>query len=108
MRGKVVWGPWTYTFCTNNAAKRLHLNQLTSLPVQGHVGRAATRVEDAALLTGRASFVDDAGVKPGTLHAAILRSPHGHAEILAIDSSDAGPLAIAAAWVSVRGRMRVK
>jgi 2-furoyl-CoA dehydrogenase large subunit len=69
------------------------LNQLTSLPVQGHVGRAATRVEDAALLTGRASFVDDAGVKPGTLHAAILRSPHGHAEILSIDSTDALKLA---------------
>jgi len=60
---------------------------------QGHLGRAALRVEDAALLTGRGSFTDDVGVKPGTLHAAILRSPHGHAEILSIDSSMALSLA---------------
>jgi 2-furoyl-CoA dehydrogenase large subunit len=60
---------------------------------QGHVGRAAPRVEDAALLSGRGSFTDDVGVKPGTLHAAILRSPHGHAEILSIDSSAALKLA---------------
>jgi 2-furoyl-CoA dehydrogenase large subunit len=60
---------------------------------QGHVGRAATRVEDAALLSGRGSFTDDVGVKPGTLHAAILRSPHGHAEIVSIDSSEALTLA---------------
>ncbi|MDB5962245.1 MAG: carbon monoxide dehydrogenase [Massilia sp.] len=54
-----------------------------------HVGKPLPRVEDAALLTGRGSFCDDLGVKPGTLHAAILRSPHGHAEIVAIDSSAA-------------------
>ncbi|MGZ9709337.1 xanthine dehydrogenase family protein molybdopterin-binding subunit [Glaciimonas sp. GNP009] len=65
----------------------------THSTLQGHVGRAATRVEDAALLSGRGSFTDDIGVKPGTLHAAILRSPHGHAEILSIDSSDALALA---------------
>ncbi|HEX9173508.1 MAG TPA: xanthine dehydrogenase family protein molybdopterin-binding subunit, partial [Telluria sp.] len=55
----------------------------------GHVGKALPRVEDAALLTGRGSYADDIGVKPGTLHAAILRSPHGHAEILSIDSAAA-------------------
>ncbi|MDB5919587.1 MAG: carbon monoxide dehydrogenase [Massilia sp.] len=60
---------------------------------QGHVGRATQRVEDAALVTGRGSFTDDVGVKPGTLHAAILRSPHGHAEILSIDSTEALKLA---------------
>ncbi|MDB5910073.1 MAG: carbon monoxide dehydrogenase [Massilia sp.] len=80
------------------------MNQTISLPAednagpahaapQGHVGRAATRVEDAALLSGRGSFTDDVGVKPGTLHAAILRSPHGHAEILSVDSTDAMKLA---------------
>ena len=66
------------------------MNQIPSMPAQahagpttaapqGHVGRAAHRVEDAALLSGRGSFADDVGVKPGTLHAAILRSPHATA-----------------------------
>ena len=42
-------------------------------------GQSIERVEDAALLTGRGRFIDDLGEKPGTLHAAILRSPHAHA-----------------------------
>jgi len=47
------------------------------------------RVEDAALLTGRGRYIDDLGVKPGTLHAAILRSPHAHARIVRIDKDAA-------------------
>lgn len=50
-----------------------------------HVGRAMARVEDAALLSGRGRYADDLGVKPGTLYAAILRSPHAHAAIRSID-----------------------
>src|ERR1700730_17037580 len=53
------------------------------------VGQSIARVEDAALLTGRGRFIDDLGVRPGTLYAAILRSPHAHAEILSIDSEAA-------------------
>ena len=53
------------------------------------VGQSIPRVEDAALLTGRGRFIDDLGVRPGTLHAAILRSPHAHADILSIDSEAA-------------------
>ena len=49
------------------------------------IGRSLPRVEDAALLSGRGRFIDDLGVPPGTLHAAILRSPHAHADIAAID-----------------------
>src|SRR5277367_2031316 len=49
------------------------------------VGRSVPRVEDAALLTGRGRYIDDLGVRPGTLQAAILRSPHAHAEIESID-----------------------
>jgi 2-furoyl-CoA dehydrogenase large subunit len=52
---------------------------------QPWVGRSIERVEDAALLSGRGRFIDDLGVQPGTLHAAILRSPHAHADILSID-----------------------
>lgn len=50
------------------------------------LGRSVERVEDAALLTGHGVYADDAGVKPGTLHAAIVRSPHGHARVLEIDA----------------------
>jgi 2-furoyl-CoA dehydrogenase large subunit len=53
------------------------------------VGRSIPRVEDAALLTGRGRFIDDLGVRPGTLYAAILRSPHAHADIVSIESSAA-------------------
>jgi 2-furoyl-CoA dehydrogenase large subunit len=53
------------------------------------VGQSIPRVEDAALLTGRGRFVDDLGVRPGTLHAAILRSPHAHADIVSIELSAA-------------------
>jgi 2-furoyl-CoA dehydrogenase large subunit len=49
------------------------------------LGRSLERVEDAALLSGRGRFIDDLGTKPGTLHAAILRSPHAHARIKSID-----------------------
>jgi 2-furoyl-CoA dehydrogenase large subunit len=53
------------------------------------VGKPVLRLEDPALLRGRARFVDDLPVKPGTLHAAILRSPHAHAEIVSIDAGRA-------------------
>ncbi len=56
---------------------------------QGWIGRDIERVEDAALLTGRGRYLDDLGVKPGTLHMAILRSPHAHADILSVDTSTA-------------------
>lgn len=55
----------------------------------GWVGRSIERVEDAALLTGRGRYIDDLGVPPGTLHAAILRSPHAHARIRGIDVTTA-------------------
>src|SRR4051812_16224094 len=56
----------------------------TSRPVP-HVGRPMQRLEDAAILLGRGGYADDLGVKPGTLHASVVRSPHPHAEIKGID-----------------------
>ena len=50
-----------------------------------YVGRSLTRVEDADLLCGRGRFGDDLPVRTATLHAAILRSPHAHAELLSVD-----------------------
>lgn len=55
----------------------------------GSLGQAVERVEDLSLLTGSALFGDDLPLRAGTLHAAILRSPHAHAEILSIDASKA-------------------
>jgi carbon-monoxide dehydrogenase large subunit len=46
------------------------------------------RNEDPRLLVGMGSFVDDID-PPGVLHAAILRSPYGHARIRSIDDSAA-------------------
>ena len=53
------------------------------------VGRPLERVEDAALLAGRGRFADDAGERPGTAHAAVLRSPLAHAGIVSIDATAA-------------------
>ncbi len=53
------------------------------------IGGSPERVEDAALLTGRGRFVDDLPVPTGALHAAILRSPHAHAEIAGVDVESA-------------------
>ena len=55
-------------------------------------GQSLPRVEDAALLTGRGRYFDDIGSPPRTQHAAILRSPHGHARVLRIDVDKARAL----------------
>ncbi|WP_244851212.1 molybdopterin cofactor-binding domain-containing protein [Caballeronia sp. SL2Y3] len=57
-----------------------------------HVGRPMPRFEDPAILTGRGRYGDDLAVKPGTLQAAILRSPHAHADIVSIDTEAASKL----------------
>jgi len=53
------------------------------------VGRSIPRFEDASLLAGRGRYLDDLAVRPGTLQAAILRSPHAHADIESIDCTAA-------------------
>ena len=42
------------------------------------------RREDRALITGAGRFVDDLPI-PGALHLALVRSPHAHARVVAID-----------------------
>jgi len=49
------------------------------------IGTSVERFEDEALLTGRARFMDDLEPAAGLAHAAILRSPHGCADVVAID-----------------------
>ena len=58
-------------------------------PESPWLGRAVERIEDATLLIGRAQYTEDLPVRAGTLHAAVLRSPHAHAEILGIDATKA-------------------
>jgi|GEM_PF-3095638 len=48
-----------------------------------HAG-VVRRREDPRLVTGMGQFVDDLRVV-GCLHAAMLRSPHAHARVVAID-----------------------
>src|SRR5262245_33338837 len=55
---------------------------------QTYIGAPIRRREDVRFLTGKATFVDDIKL-PHMLYAAILRSPHAHARVTAIDSSQA-------------------
>jgi putative selenate reductase molybdopterin-binding subunit len=56
------------------------------------VGTNERRVDGVALVTGRPVFTADLPERPGTLHLALLRSPHAHARIRAIDASRAEAL----------------
>jgi aerobic carbon-monoxide dehydrogenase large subunit len=56
-----------------------------------YIGAPIRRREDLRLLTGRATFTDDIKL-PQMLHAALLRSPHAHARITAIDARKAQAL----------------
>lgn len=57
-------------------------------PKRNWVGQSVLRHEDARLLTGRGTFVDDIKI-PNVHHAAILRSSHAHARITRIDLTKA-------------------
>src|SRR5437588_1055042 len=52
------------------------------------IGQPVRRVEDRRFLTGRGHYLDDI-VRPRQAHAAMLRSPHAHARIRAIDTAAA-------------------
>ena len=56
------------------------------------LGQAIERVEDSALLRGAGRYIDDLPIHPGTLYAAIVRSPLPHANIISIDASKAKAL----------------
>src|SRR5256712_9891073 len=51
----------------------------------GWIGKPVRRVEDARLLTGRGTYIDDHPPVANVHHAAIVRSPHAHARIRGYD-----------------------
>ncbi|MBV9860111.1 MAG: xanthine dehydrogenase family protein molybdopterin-binding subunit [Alphaproteobacteria bacterium] len=53
-------------------------------PTGSGIGQPVRRREDRRLLTGQGRYSDDLNL-PGQAYAAMLRSPHGHALIRAID-----------------------
>jgi carbon-monoxide dehydrogenase large subunit len=52
------------------------------------IGQPVRRVEDQRFITGHGRYVDDLN-RPHQAHAVMLRSPHAHARIAAIDASAA-------------------
>src|SRR2546425_12784439 len=48
------------------------------------LGARVKRREDPRLITGTATYVDDLQL-PGLLHVVLVRSPHAHAKITAIE-----------------------
>ena len=67
------------------------------------IGQGVSRFEDPRLVRGGGKYIDDV-VYPGMAYGVVLRSPHGHAKIISIDTSAAkaapGVLAVitAADW----------
>jgi len=62
------------------------------------VGASLKRKEDARLVVGGGRYVDDL-VLPGTLHLGLVRSPHAHARVLAVDRAPASRLdGVVAIW----------
>ena len=52
------------------------------------IGEPVRRQEDGRLLTGRGRFSDDWSLK-NQAYMAVVRSPHAHARIRSVDTSDA-------------------
>ncbi len=61
-----------------------------------YFGERIRRNEDPRLLTGAGTFVDDVAL-PNLFHAALLRSPHAHARVRRVDTTQAKALAGVAA-----------
>ena len=58
---------------------------------QNWIGAPLRRKEDKRFLTGRGRYLDDIRL-PGMLHGVVLRSPHAHAEIAAVETARAAAL----------------
>lgn len=56
------------------------------------VGHDAVRIDMEEKITGAAFYADDLPFGPNLLHMSVLASPHAHAEIVSIDTSEAEKL----------------
>ena len=62
---------------------------MTTTNERQYIGTRQARLEDEVLLRGQGRYGDEVPTPPGTLYAAIVRSPHPHARLNAVDSSRA-------------------
>ncbi len=72
-----------------------------------YVGQRLPRKEDARLLTGRGSFVDDIAL-PGMMHVAFVRSPIARGRVKSIDCAAARALAGVRAVYTAKDLARIK
>jgi aerobic carbon-monoxide dehydrogenase large subunit len=64
---------------------------MTATETEGFIGQRVKRREDASLLTGKGTFVDNMA-PAGTLSMILVRSPYAHAKVTSIDTSEAKAL----------------
>src|SRR5947209_6102654 len=64
---------------------------MTAIAAERYTGASIKRSEDPRILTGAGRYVDDIKL-PGMLHAAFVRSPMAHAQVLSVDVSAAQAL----------------
>ncbi|MEH7392543.1 xanthine dehydrogenase family protein molybdopterin-binding subunit [Bacillus sp. JJ1503] len=57
-----------------------------------YIGKPLNRIEDARLVSGEGTYIDDLSPLPNIHYAAILRSPHAHARINHIHTEEAEKL----------------
>src|SRR6266851_3077454 len=77
--------PW---ISKNSSARCWYAAPMTSFGI----GASVKRREDLRLLTGRGRYADDVNA-PGQTYAAFVRSPHAHADVVAIDAAPARAVA---------------
>jgi 4-hydroxybenzoyl-CoA reductase subunit alpha len=71
------------------------------------ISTRANRIDTPDKATGKAVFVDDITL-PGMLYGALLQSPHAHAKILSIDTSEAEKLPGVKAVITAKEAGQVK
>ena len=64
---------------------------MAGMVAERYTGASIKRSEDPRILTGLGRYVDDIKL-PGMLHAAFVRSPLAHANVLSVDVSAAREL----------------
>src|SRR5262252_9487145 len=64
---------------------------MAAIAAERYTGASIKRAEDPRILTGAGRYIDDVKL-PGMLHAAFVRSPLAHAQVLEVDASAARAL----------------